>query len=151
MYYKLRMPYLENLVDLFESLRFDVKLHNDVTFETMEKLLLTMHLVDHSNYDAFVCCILTHGKLDVVYTSDEKPLLILQITEFFSEKNCLTLNGKPKMFFIQACQKGESIMNRGVRESWIMHLLGGAMLMTAQGSVAGYPEKTEKVRTIVQK
>ena len=96
-----------NLMNLFTQLRFQVEVHRDVTAETMESLLLTMSLVDHSEYDALVCCILTHGKLGVVYTSDGREVEILSIANFFTDSHCSTLRGKPKLFFIQACQSGD--------------------------------------------
>lgn len=98
----------EILRNLFEDLQFTVQVHVDVNFSTLEELLLTMHLMDHSKYDAFVCCILTHGKLGVVYTSDGKPVEILSLVDYFSDRQCPTLKGKPKMFFIQACQRGDA-------------------------------------------
>jgi len=85
-----------------------VEVHNDLTMETLETLLLTASAIDHSNYDAFVCCFLTHGKLGVLYTSDAKPIRILDIVEYFDDLHCESLRGKPKMFFIQACLTGES-------------------------------------------
>ena len=86
---------------------FDVEVHNDLTMETLERLLLTLSGIDHSNYDAFVCCFLTHGKLGVLYTSDGKPIRILDIVEYFDDLHCPSLRGKPKMFFIQSCLTGE--------------------------------------------
>ena len=100
-----------NLVDLFTQLKFQVEVHSDLTAQTMESALLTMSLVDHSEYDAFVCCILTHGELGVVYTSDCREVVILSITNFFTDANCPTLRGKPRLFFIQACQKGDDAWN----------------------------------------
>jgi len=97
----------ENLKQLFVKLKFGVEVHNDLTMETLETLLLTYSSTDHSNYDAFVCCILTHGKLGVLYTSDAKPIRILNIVEYFDDQHCESLRGKPKMFFIQACLTGE--------------------------------------------
>jgi len=97
----------EILKQLFEDLKFDVEIHNDLTLELLERLLLTSSGCDHSNYDAFVCCLLTHGKLGVLYTSDAKPVRILDIVEYFDDIHCESLRGKPKMFFIQACLTGQ--------------------------------------------
>lgn len=91
---------------LFEDLHFKVAVHTDLNASTLENLFLTTHLIDHSDYDAFVCCILTHGKLGVVYTSDGKAVEILSLVDFFSDRQCPSLKGKPKLFFIQACQRG---------------------------------------------
>jgi len=70
--------------------------------KTLEILLLTASSLDHSNYDAFVCCILTHGNLGVLYTSDNQPILIVDIVQYFDDLHCKSLRGKPKMFFIEA-------------------------------------------------
>jgi len=97
----------EILKQLFEDLKFDVEIHNDLTFESLEMLLLTSSHCDHSNFDAFVCCFLTHGNLGVLYTSDVKAVRILDIVEYFDDIHCESLRGKPKMFFIQACLTGQ--------------------------------------------
>jgi len=96
------------LKQLFEELKFEVQVHTDLTMETLERLLLTESSRDHSNFDAFVCCLLTHGKLGVLYTSDAKPVRILDIAEYFDDVHCQSLRGKPKMFFVQACLTGQS-------------------------------------------
>ncbi|XP_076601083.1 caspase-8-like [Chaetodon auriga] len=62
--------------------------------------------------DAFICCILSHGKKSVVLGTDRKPLSIKQITRTFKATNQSALTGKPKVFLIQACQGGER--QRGV-------------------------------------
>lgn len=96
----------EILEQLFTDLKFEVEVHNDLEMQTLERLLLTTAIHDHSQYDAFVCCLLTHGKLGVLYTSDAKPVRILDIVEYFDDVHCETLRGKPKIFFIQACLTG---------------------------------------------
>jgi len=86
--------------------------------EVLERLLLTESGIDHSAYDAFVCCLLTHGKLGVLYTSDAKPIRILDIAEYFDDVHCKSLCGKPKMFFIQACLTGQSLQR--FSESYVL-------------------------------
>uniref|UniRef100_A0A8C5BCN8 Caspase-8 n=1 Tax=Gadus morhua TaxID=8049 RepID=A0A8C5BCN8_GADMO len=54
--------------------------------------------------DAFVCCVLSHGDEDVVSGVDGKTLPIIDITSAFNGEHCPALIGKPKVFFIQACQ-----------------------------------------------
>jgi len=70
---------------------------------------------DHSSFDAFVLVILSHGNKDGVYGTDgsessgpAKGFISLEdITALFDGSKCESLRGKPKMFFIQACQGGE--------------------------------------------
>ena len=54
--------------------------------------------------DAFVCCVLSHGQEKVVLGVDGKKLPISDITSAFNGVHCPALLGKPKLFFIQACQ-----------------------------------------------
>lgn len=54
--------------------------------------------------DAFVCCILSHGEKGVVFGTDGEPLTINHTVDRFKASNQPALSGKPKVFFIQACQ-----------------------------------------------
>ena len=65
--------------------------------------------------DAFVCCVLSHGEENVVLGVDRKPLTISDITSAFNGEHCPALLGKPKVFFIQACQ-GRRLQPRGVMD-----------------------------------
>ena len=55
--------------------------------------------------------ILTHGKEGLLYSHDSQYSTQL-ILERFTGENCNTLIGKPKLFFIQACQGTD--MDEGV-------------------------------------
>ncbi|KAM4552594.1 caspase-3-like [Odontesthes bonariensis] len=57
--------------------------------------------------DAFICCILSHGKKDAVLGIDKEPLNIKQITRTFKGTIQSALTGKPKVFLIQACRGRE--------------------------------------------
>jgi caspase 7 len=92
--------------ELFKKLNFNVKVHEDLDVPTLEKALLTESLVNHENYDAFACVIMTHGRLGELYASDARAVRILDFVEYFTNQHCSSLAGKPKMFFIQACQTG---------------------------------------------
>ena len=58
---------------MFRQLDFEVKLYENVT---SVQLVSTLHDIamntDHSQYDCFACCILTHGKQGKLYGSDGK-------------------------------------------------------------------------------
>ncbi|CAL8332917.1 unnamed protein product [Boreogadus saida] len=56
--------------------------------------------------DAFVCCVLSHGEEDKVLGIDFGDVPIREITSAFNRENCRHLIGKPKVFFIEACQGG---------------------------------------------
>ena len=89
------------LQKLFKSLKFEVRIHNDVTKSEIEGIAKEMARFDHSNYDAFIFSILTHGEEGVLYGTDG-TISTRDLTSVF--KDATTLTGKPKMFFFQACQ-----------------------------------------------
>ena len=62
---------------------------------------------DHSKYNALIVCILSHGHENVVDGVDEKSIAVRHLTMFFQSSKCKTLANKPKLFFIQACQRKE--------------------------------------------
>ena len=88
------------LEKLFESLKFEVKIYNDVTTDGIKQIAQEMAAFDHSDYDAFIFSILTHGEEGLLYGTDG-TISIRDITSGF--KDATTLAGKPKMFFFQAC------------------------------------------------
>ena len=47
---------------------------------------------------------LSHGEKDCVYGTDEQKVFLRELTQPFSSGQAPTLAGKPKLFFIQACQ-----------------------------------------------
>ena len=59
-------------------------------------------------HDAFICCLLTHGKLGELAGTDGEYLEVQKMLSLFTAETCPNLSGKPKMFFIQACQGLES-------------------------------------------
>lgn len=91
------------LYNLFRSMSFEVIVFKDLTAKEIRYQLDKFSKKDHSNNDCFACCILTHGEHGQLWGTDAKfPLDML--FNFFLGDNCLTLVGKPKIFFIQACQ-----------------------------------------------
>ncbi|KAL3875322.1 hypothetical protein ACJMK2_033285 [Sinanodonta woodiana] len=69
---------------------------------------------DHSKMDSFALIFSSHGhemehprsgkNEHVIYCSDDQYIFTNDILEMFSDKNCPSLKGKPKLFFIQACR-----------------------------------------------
>lgn len=47
---------------------------------------------------------LSHGELDCVFGADEQRVSLKELTQPFTSRGAPTLAGKPKLFFIQACQ-----------------------------------------------
>ena len=99
----------KNLKDLFEELGFVVKIKKDLTWEEMHKVSKDTAAINHSNFDAFVFIIMSHGdECDVVYGVDDRPVRIEDIMREFKAIKCATLRGKPKLFFIQSCRGSSS-------------------------------------------
>lgn len=59
--------------------------------------------MDHSHYDCILVSILSHGEMGFLYSKDSSYKLDT-LTNYFTADRCPSLAGKPKLFFIQACQ-----------------------------------------------
>lgn len=58
---------------------------------------------DHNDHDCIAIAILTHGENGYLYAKDVMYKLE-SVWHFFTARECKTLAGKPKLFFIQACR-----------------------------------------------
>lgn len=86
----------------FTFLQYKVQIYSDKTADAMRAVMSQVGCADHSNYDSFVCCVSSHGNQDGVYGSDS---LVLHQKSFLGPiKSCISLKGKPKLFFFQACR-----------------------------------------------
>ncbi|XP_009641849.1 caspase-8 isoform X1 [Egretta garzetta] len=89
---------------VFSKLHFTIAEYNDLTAEEIRKTVNIYRCEDHKNKDCFVCCILSHGKKGIIYGVDGQEVPIQELTTSFTGQNCRSLAGKPKVFFVQACQ-----------------------------------------------
>ena len=62
---------------------------------------------DHKDADAFIFAIFSHGAQGSILGVDGGKVMIDDIRKEFNGINCPALRGKPKIFFIQACQGSE--------------------------------------------
>ncbi|KAM7049775.1 caspase-8-like [Acridotheres tristis] len=92
------------LRNVFSKLHFRVEEYRDLTAEEIRKTVNIFQSEDHEDKDCFVCCILSHGKKGIIYGVDGQEVPIRELTTSFTAQNCNSLAGKPKVFFIQACQ-----------------------------------------------
>ncbi|KAF4080103.1 hypothetical protein AMELA_G00166580 [Ameiurus melas] len=90
------------LTEVFLRMHFIVEERRDLVSSDMQNTAKEFAAMDHSRMDAFVCCILSHGEKGTVFGIDGESVAIRDLTLPFAE--CSTLTGKPKLFFIQACQ-----------------------------------------------
>ncbi|NXK91330.1 CASP8 protein, partial [Formicarius rufipectus] len=92
------------LRNVFSKLHFRIEEYRDLTAEEIRKTVSIFQCEDHEDKDCFVCCILSHGKKGIIYGVDGQEVPIRELTTSFTVQNCQSLAGKPKVFFIQACQ-----------------------------------------------
>lgn len=88
---------------LFRAMSFEVHEFTNKTAKEIRYTLDYYSKLDHSNNDAFACCILTHGEHGQLWGTDHR-FPVDMLFNYFLGDACTTLVGKPKMFFIQACQ-----------------------------------------------
>ena len=96
------------LEKLFGALDFKVKTARNKRREEILKLLDEFSQYDHKEYDCFVLWLMSHGQEGQFYAADGKTVPIDTVRDFFSNANCSTLKGKPKLIFIQACRGHET-------------------------------------------
>ncbi|NP_001098140.1 caspase-3 [Oryzias latipes] len=87
----------------FMKLGYEIQMYNDQTVDQMKKLFRQMSNQDHSKFASFACVILSHGEEGVIYGTDG-PVSFNKLIECLKGRSCLSLVGKPKLFFIQACR-----------------------------------------------
>ncbi|GBM44898.1 Caspase [Araneus ventricosus] len=87
----------------FRELGFEVTLFTDLKVKEVEKELLKAGKDDHKDYSCFVCCVLSHGEQGILYAADAQYKTDRVFAPFRGDA-CPSLAGKPKLFFIQACQ-----------------------------------------------
>lgn len=93
----------DNMKSLFKKLGFKVKVYEDLTYWELQGVLEKAGKADYSQDDCFACVMLTHGEEGILNAKDQKYKSSELWAPFLGDV-CPTLAGKPKLFFIQACQ-----------------------------------------------
>ncbi|XP_077400800.1 caspase-9 isoform X2 [Vanacampus margaritifer] len=98
----------------FQALGFLVEVRTNLKQRRIKHELSDLSKKDHSPYDCCVVIILSHGTEvshnrfpGAVYGVDGQYVPVQYITTYLNGKHCPSLQGKPKLFFIQACGGGE--------------------------------------------
>ncbi|XP_076601082.1 caspase-8 [Chaetodon auriga] len=89
---------------VFSQLGFVVKVKKNLTADAMRHELKTLGSRNFLDDDALVVCVLSHGEKGCVFGTDEQEVSLQELTQPFTSGRAPTLAGKPKLFFIQACQ-----------------------------------------------
>nr|AHY03304.1 caspase-1 [Dastarcus helophoroides] len=93
----------KNLKECLKNLGFDVQVFQDLRRNEIEEHIQGASKVNHVNYDCIIVAVLSHGEQGIIYARDThyKPEMLWS---YFTPEKCITLAGKPKIFFLQACQ-----------------------------------------------
>ena len=95
----------KNIEEFYKSANITVNDTNlsthDLTGSDMKKLFKDISRRDFSPYDAFICFISSRGSSEKIWGVDEENICEDEILK--SLKDCHTLVGKPKLFFIHRC------------------------------------------------
>jgi len=91
------------LIRCFKTLGFEIRHEKNLTSAKITRTLDNLSLEDHSDRDMLAIVILSHGKEGFLYAHDSQ-YPTQTVWEKFTGDNCTTLIGKPKLFFLQACQ-----------------------------------------------
>lgn len=99
------------LVQTFKRLRFQVLVHNDLTYEATQQVLENESMHEHSNSDCLVVCIVANGGKDSFYIYNnlaKRKFPIEKLLNYFAGSSCPSLVGKPKLFLIQS-NRGQKV------------------------------------------
>ncbi|CAL8343178.1 unnamed protein product [Boreogadus saida] len=94
----------ESLSLVFGWLGFQVEVVPDATRDQMLSSMRKLAGRDHSGMDCVACVVLSHGLKGCVYGVDGEEVRLEELTDLLHGVRCPSLRGKPKLFFIQACQ-----------------------------------------------
>lgn len=110
----------QELKKAFENLGFAVSVHKDCKLRDILKHVEKAAELDHTDNDCLAVAILSHGEHGYLYAKDTQYKLD-NIWHYFTATFCPSLAGKPKLFFIQACQgdrlDGGITLEKGVTET----------------------------------
>ncbi|XP_076151095.1 zona pellucida sperm-binding protein 4-like isoform X2 [Alosa pseudoharengus] len=96
----------------FRMLGFSVRMEKDLCAADMRRVLQEESVEDHSEMSCFVCVLLSHGDQGLLMGADGAYISIQSLASTLTSHHCHSLQGKPKLFFIQAC-RGQ-LMDSGV-------------------------------------
>lgn len=93
----------ENLAHSLRLLHFKVAIHKDYKLKEIHNKIAEVAALDHTDNDCVLIAILSHGEMGFIFAKDV-PYKLDNVWGAFTADRCPTLAGKPKLFFVQACQ-----------------------------------------------
>ncbi|XP_041964945.1 caspase-3-like isoform X5 [Alosa sapidissima] len=85
----------------FRMLGFSVRMEKDLCAADMRRVLQEESVEDHSEMSCFVCVLLSHGDQGLLMGADGAYISIQSLASTLTSHHCHSLQGKPKLFFIQ--------------------------------------------------
>ncbi|KAG9339274.1 hypothetical protein JZ751_023974 [Albula glossodonta] len=112
-----------NNVDFESQSELKDRKGSDIDCDRLERRFKSLNFImDHSKYDCCVVIILSHGTEathsrfpGAVHGVDGPSVPVQNITSYLNGQHCPSLQGKPKLFFIQACGGGKRGRWRAMR------------------------------------
>ncbi|XP_790413.4 uncharacterized protein LOC585496 isoform X1 [Strongylocentrotus purpuratus] len=130
---------VEALLNTFQNrLKFKIRVEQDPTADKYLKCLQEIARSDHSEYDCFVCIILSHGCKGHVYGTDGRLMPIDALTGLFRGEYVPSLVNKPKLFFIQACQGDNAQRAVDIQQDATTTLPNESDTLVSMSTVSGY-------------
>ncbi|XP_028663556.1 caspase-9 [Erpetoichthys calabaricus] len=94
----------------FEALNFKVSVKRNLKAQEIKRSVFDLAKEDHTNFDCCIVIILSHGREAKhsrfpggIHGIDGLFVTMEALTSYFNGQNCPSLQGKPKVFFVQAC------------------------------------------------
>ncbi|GBP54569.1 hypothetical protein EVAR_33038_1 [Eumeta japonica] len=93
----------DSFAKVLKTLGFTVTVLHNLRAGEINSYISQTADMDHTDNDCILIAVLTHGEMGMLYAKDThyKPENLWQ---YFTADKCPTLAGKPKLFFVQACQ-----------------------------------------------
>ena len=99
----------KRLSETFEKLGYNVVPNRNFTGQEMKDCLSSVaKFLINREHDSFICCISSHGDASSIVGVDGALVKVGDLAKIVNGSGCPKLNGKPKMFFIQACRGKEA-------------------------------------------
>ncbi|KAM9350315.1 caspase-9-like [Symphorus nematophorus] len=123
----------DKLESRFKALNFIVEVKTNLKQKQIKHELSALSKKDHSQYDCCVVIMLSHGTElshngfpGAVHGVDGQSVPVQYITNYLNGQYCPSLQGKPKLFFIQACGGGKRDTGFEVSSDEFEPSIGGA-------------------------
>ncbi|CAK8689143.1 unnamed protein product [Clavelina lepadiformis] len=98
---------VSNLKTIFEKIGIKCKVFNDLPIRQVRDELEKISKKEFSDYSCCFVVFLSHGQENYIWTNDDK-LLYNEVSPYFTSERCESLEGKPKIFIVQACKGNNS-------------------------------------------